>query len=65
MSDFSNLCERLHDAAKTESAEAIDFELFLDAELAIKTLLVIIENKESIISNQRNKIWRLQTQEEL
>jgi len=65
MSDFLKLCERLHNAAKAEPAEVIDFELFLDAELAIKTLLVTIENKESIISNQRNKIWRLQTQEEL
>jgi hypothetical protein len=55
---YEHLCDRLNAAA---SDDVIDPELFLDAEIAIRGLLIEQFNKESIISNQRAEIQRLQS----
>lgn len=55
---YERLCDRLNAAA---SDDVIDPELFLDAELAIRGLLLDQYNRESIISNQRAEIQRLQS----
>lgn len=59
---YDQLCDRLNAAA---SDDVIDPELFLDAELAIRGLLIAIENKESIISNQRAEMQRMRMFEAL
>ena len=53
---YEQLCDRLNAAA---SDDVVDPELFLDAELAIRGLLVAIDNKESVISNQRAEMQRM------
>jgi len=59
---YDQLCDRLNAAA---SDDVVDPELFLDAELAIRGLLIAIENKESIISNQRAEMQRMRMFEAL
>lgn len=61
-SRYDQLCDRLNAAA---SDDVIDPELFLDAELAIRGLLIAIDNKESVISNQRAEMQRMRMIEAL
>lgn len=59
---YDQLCDRLNAAA---SDDVVDPELFLDAELAIRGLLIAIDNKEAVISNQRAEMQRMRMFEAL
>lgn len=59
---YDQLCDRLNAAA---SDDVVDPELFLDAELAIRGLLITIDNKEAVISNQRAEMQRMRMFEAL
>lgn len=59
---YDQLCDRLNAAA---ADDVVDPELFLDAELAIRGLLIALDNKESVISNQRAEMQRMRMIEAL